>query len=126
VVKALRDRELEQAREMQELGAGWTDTGLVFTRCDGTAPHPARITGQFTDLNHEAGLPPIRLHDLRHGTATHLLTAGIEMKVVSEILGHSSTAITADLYTSVVDELKQTAANAIADVFDKPDRNRGD
>ena len=54
------------------------------------------------------------MHDLRHGTATHALSAGVAMKVVSEMLGHSTTAITADLYTSVVDEAKRHAANAIA------------
>jgi hypothetical protein len=46
------------------------------------------------------------------------------MKAVSEILGRSSTAITADLYTSVVDELKQAAAHPIADTFTRPDRQR--
>ena len=49
---------------------------------------------------------PIRLHDVRHSAATHFLAAGVEMKVVSEILGHATTAITADLYTSVIDDLK--------------------
>lgn len=126
VVRALRDRELDQARDRRDHGPGWTDTGLVFTRRDGTPVHPAQITDRFADLAREAGLPPIRLHDMRHGTATHLLTAGIEMKVVSEILGHSSTTITADLYTSVVDELKQAAANAIAETFTQTRRNRED
>ncbi len=124
VVKALRDRELDQARDKRDHGATWTDTGLVFTRRDGTALQPARVTDHFTGLAREAGLPPVRLHDMRHGTATHLLTAGIEMKVVSEILGHSSTVITADLYTSVVDDLKHAAAIAIADTFSAPHRNR--
>jgi len=50
-----------------------------------------------------------------------MLTSGVEMKVVSEILGHSNVAITADLYTAVVDELKKNAAAAITDVFDLPD-----
>jgi integrase len=68
-------------------------------------------------LAREADLPPIRLHDLRHGAATHALSAGVDVKVVSEMLGHSSSVITRDTYTSVVDEVKHTAAAALASVF---------
>jgi integrase len=69
-------------------------------------------------LSATTALPPIRLHDLRHGTATHALTAGVAMKVVSEMLGHSNIAITMDTYTAVVDEAKRSAAQAIAEQFD--------
>lgn len=61
-----------------------------------------------------AGLPPIRLHDLRHTSASLALSAGVPMKVVSERLGHSSTGITADLYTHVAPVLGQRAADRIA------------
>ena len=60
------------------------------------------------------GLPPIRLHDLRHGSATYALAAGIPIKVVSEDLGHRDTRITENLYTSVLPELKQASADAVA------------
>ena len=56
----------------------------------------------------------IRLHDLRHGAASLALTAGVDVKVVSEMLGHSTTAITRDTYTAVFDEPKHAAAAAIA------------
>jgi integrase len=55
---------------------------------------------------------------------THMLTCGVKIEVVSEILGHSNFAITADLYTAVVDELKKNAADAITNAFnirDQPD-----
>jgi len=117
VLTALREWEITQAREKQDRGATWTDSKLVFTRADGTALQPAQISDWFLDLAREADLPPIRLHDLRHGTATHLLTSGVEMKVVSEILGHSNLAVTADLYTAVVDELKKNAAKTITNIF---------
>jgi integrase len=61
-------------------------------------------------------LPPIRLHDLRHLAATLALTAGVEMKVVSEMLRHKTMAITADTYTSVVPEVARAAAEAAASV----------
>ncbi|MEY9935609.1 integrase [Catenulispora sp. GP43] len=79
-----------------------------------TPLHPAHVTDQFTLLAREAGLPPIRLHDLRHGIATHALAAGVPLKVVSELLGHATTGITGDIYTTVVDEAKRAAAAAIA------------
>lgn len=115
---ALNDRRLATDREQLDCGPTWTDTGLVFTNRDGTPLHPALITDLFNALVREARLPPIRLHDLRHGTATHALTAGVAMKVVSEMLGHSNIAITMDTYTAVVDEAKRSAAQAIAEQFD--------
>lgn len=66
---------LEQHRERQEqerrhLGSGWTMTGRVFVAEDGTWLRPSHLTQRFTTLYEAAGLPPIRLHDLRHGAAT--------------------------------------------------------
>jgi integrase len=90
------------------------DSGLVFTREDDSAPHPASVTSRFERLVREADLPPIRLHDLRHGAATLALAGGANLKVVSEMLGHSSIGITADTYTSVLPEVARAAAEAAA------------
>ena len=98
-------------------GPQWTDTGLVFTDFAGTALHPAHGTDQFQLLAREADIPPIRLHDLRHGPAAQAPSAGVAMKVVPEMLGHSIVAVTADLCTSVIDELKKNAADAIKEKF---------
>jgi integrase len=57
------------------------------------------------------GLPPVRLHDCRHSAATLQLEAGIEMKIVQENLGHASIAITADVYSHVMDRLRREAAD---------------
>jgi hypothetical protein len=72
------------------------------------------VTDEFERLAFEAGLPPIRLHDLRHGAATLHLAAGVDMKVISAMLRHSSITITADTYTSVVPEIARAAAEAAA------------
>jgi integrase len=100
-------------------GPGWLNTGLVFTDADGGPLHPAHVTAAFQQLIEEHDLPPIRLHDLRHGAATHALAAGVDARVVKETLGHSSTSFTRDTYQSVVDELKHQAAAALADVFNQ-------
>lgn len=61
-----------------------------------------------------AGLPPIRLHDLRHGAATLSLAAGNDLKTVRTMLGHSSIVLTADTYTSVLPTLAFQAAESAA------------
>jgi integrase len=113
-VKVLRAWRRTQRAERMQWGSGWTDSGRVFTREDGTELHPANVTSRFADLAAEAGLPPIRLHDLRHGAATLALTAGVDVKVVQEMLGHSSSVLTRDTYTSVVPELAREAAEKTA------------
>src|SRR5215470_9804826 len=65
---------------------------------------------------HPGYLPPIRLHDLRHLAATLALTAGVEMKVVSQMLRHKTLSITADTYALVVSEVARAAAEAAAQV----------
>ena len=60
---------------------------------------------QFVPLVHRAGVPHIRFHDLQHTSATLMLLAGVPVKVVSEMLGHSSISITLDLYAHVLPEM---------------------
>lgn len=87
---------------------------MVFTQDDGSPLHPADVTEHFQHLARQAGLPPIRLHDLRHGAATTALAAGVEMKVVQHMLRHASLTTTSDLYTNVLPELARAAAEATA------------
>jgi integrase len=72
------------------------------------------VTHTFRRLTAEADLPPIRLHDLRHGAASLSLAAGNELKTVQAMLGHSSIVLTADTYTSVLSCLAHQAAEATA------------
>ena len=87
----------------------WTDSGREFTREDETPLRPG-VSEHFATVVARLGLPPVRLHDLRHGAATMLLAAGQPPKVISETLGHSTTAFTMDVYTQVA----EAAAIAIA------------
>ena len=113
-VAALRAWRKAQLAERVAWGPAWTDSGRVFTREDGTPLRPGWISTRFGTLAERAGLPPIRFHDLRNGTATMLLAAGQPIKVISEILGHATSAFTADAYTEVAEELADAAASAIA------------
>ncbi len=111
VLKAWRKT---QAAERLAWGPAWTDTGRVFTREDGTPLRPGWVSERFGTLSARAGLPPVTFHGLRHGAATMLLAAGQPIKVISEILGHATSAFTADAYTEVAEELAEAAADAIA------------
>ncbi|NYH51382.1 transposase InsO family protein [Nocardiopsis arvandica] len=61
-----------------------------------------RLYRLFRKLNMGSALPPVRLHDLRHRTATLALAAGVELKVVRAMLGHASIVLTANTYSSVL------------------------
>jgi integrase len=76
-------------------------------------PWPSWLYEHFKALVRSAGLPPVRFHDLRHGAATMLTAAGQPVKVVSEVLGHSTVAFTADVYVTVAEELADAAASAM-------------
>ncbi|MEV7993248.1 tyrosine-type recombinase/integrase [Streptomyces sp. NPDC086077] len=76
--------------------------------------HPANVTRQFIELYEEIGLPPVRLHDLRHGAATLAHAAGADLNDIQEMLGHSSITITADTYTSLLPEADLAIAEAAA------------
>ena len=116
-VGRLRAHHEVQALERAAWDAGWHDSGLVFTREDGRSLRPEYVTRHFQKLADDAGLPVIRLHDLRHTNASIALAAGVDIKVVSDRLGHSTTAITADLYTHVNRNVGRAAANRIADIL---------
>lgn len=121
---AWRMRQHRRAQELQRHSAGllWQEHGLVFTQPDGRPIRPEFVTKHFKALTRRAGLPAIRLHDLRHTSASLALEAGVALKVVSERLGHSQTAITADLYTHVSGAVAQGAADQIAALVPRASR----
>jgi len=113
-VVALRAHRARQAEERLVLGDGYEDGDLVFCREDGAFFHPDRFSKLFRAFVADAGLPAIRLHDLRHTHATLALNAGIHPKVVSERLGHASVGITLDTYSHVLPILQEEAAEIVA------------
>src|SRR4029450_9273911 len=101
-VAALREHRTRQAEHGLAVGPGWQEVGLVFTWPDGRPIHPQRFSNWFEQHTRAAGLPRIRLHDVRHSYGTAALAAGVPAKVVSERLGHSAVAITMDTYSHVL------------------------
>jgi hypothetical protein len=86
----------------------------VFVRKDGSPIHPGYASTRFRLLVKRAGVPPARLHDLRHGAASLAHEAGADLKTLQDLLGHSSIVITADTYTSVLPLAQRRCADATA------------
>jgi integrase len=77
----------------------------------------SRTTRSFKQLLNRAELPQIRFHDLRHTCATLLLTRNVNPKIVSEMLGHATIAITLDTYSHVLPNMRNQAAAAMEEAL---------
>ena len=113
-VDALRSHRATQAEERLALGSAWDNLDLVFANRAGRHLDGGHVLRRsLRPLLIKAGLPPIRFHDLRHTAATILLCKGVHVKVVSEMLGHSSIALTLDTYSHVLPHMQTEAAAAM-------------
>ncbi|MCP2326990.1 integrase [Hamadaea flava] len=111
------DRDTSQALECHRL-SDWSSPaadGFVFCWPDGRPLRPDWLTHRFAELLKQLKLPPIRLHDLRHGAATLALSAGADVRVVQEMLGHTNYAFTADTYVSVLSAQSRAAVDGAAE-----------
>ncbi len=114
--KAVSALRRHRARQLEErlLCPYWQDPDLVFASEVGTPIEATNlIRRSFHPLLARAGLPRIRFHDLRHTAATLLLGQNVNVKIVSEMLGHSQIAVTLDLYSHVTPTMQRQATEAL-------------
>jgi integrase len=111
-IEALKAHRAAQNAERLKAGSLWQDYGLIFCTHGGRPLDSHNVARtSFKPLLERAGLPDIRFHDLRHTCATLLLSRGHHPKLVQELLGHSSVALTLDRYSHVMPGMgEQTAA----------------
>ncbi len=116
-VTALRAHRARQLEERMRCPY-WQDGELVFATEIGTPIECGNMMRRsFLPLLERAGLPRIRFHDLRHTAATLLLGQNVNVKVVSEMLGHSQISITLDLYSHVTPGMQRQAVEALEAVL---------
>jgi integrase len=116
--EALKSHLKRQLAEIDRVGSLWSENGLIFASETGEPLDRRAVTKlKFKPLLKQAGLPEIRFHDLRHTCATLLLTRNVNPKIVSEMLGHSSIAITLDTYSHVLPNMRNQAAAAMEEAL---------
>ena len=116
--EALRSHLERQLGEIDRVGSLWSENGLIFASETGEPLDRRAVTKlKFKPLLKRAGLPEIRFHDLRHTCATLLLTRNVNPKIVSEMLGHSTIAITLDTYSHVLPNMRDQAAAAMEEAL---------
>ena len=110
VMTLLKRHKAAQAEQRLLAGAGWEDSGLVFTDNLGHHLSQTLIYRDFKSIVTSIGRPDARFHDLRHSYAVAAIRAGDDIKTVQETLGHATAAFTLDVYGHVTNQMKQASA----------------
>jgi len=113
-VALLRSVKVTQAVERLKAASIWVETGHVFTTQIGTAVDPRNALRAISTAAKASGMADVGLHKLRHSFATHMLEAGVPLHTVSELLGHSSVAVTGDVYGHVSTEGARSAVERLS------------
>jgi integrase len=113
MLTTLLAHEARQASERDRLGTAWIESGYVFTSSIGTPIDPRNLYREFRKVCRSAGLGDWHPHELRHSAASLMLAQGVKIQVVSQVLGHSSIRMTADVYGHLLDPDREEAAKAM-------------
>jgi integrase len=119
VLRALRDRQIEQRDERLTAGPLWSTEWptLVFTTLVGTPLHASNVRRQFTAITERSGLGRWHPHELRHSAASILSAAGVPLERVADVLGHDGTRMTALVYRHAVSPSVDAARETMGNVF---------
>jgi integrase len=110
----LRTYQVAQVEARLAAGPLWRDQdGLVFTTPLGTPIDPDNFRHRLGHLMECAGVGKWTTHELRHSTGSLLYAMGLDMRVISEVLGHSSERVTSDVYVHLMRQHRAAAADAI-------------
>ncbi|MEC1778329.1 tyrosine-type recombinase/integrase [Schinkia azotoformans] len=101
------------------------ESDLVFCKDDGSFHCPNYYTKQYTRFLQNHGLKKIRFHDLRHSFATLSLLEGVDLRVISDMLGHSNISITSEHYAHVLDESRTAASETLYNAFNISKKDSG-
>ena len=118
VVEQLARHRTSQAARRRELGPLYDDHDLIFAQADGRPIEPSVMLARFQRALQPAGLPSLRIKDLRHVHANIMLSEGVHPRVVQEQLGHASITLTLDTYSHVTPGIQSEAVQRVGKVLD--------
>jgi len=119
-LEALKAHQERQGQVRMQVGGKWNEQGIVFCNQYSGFYNPEKVDRHFQKLLKGVGLAYMRFHDLRYSAAIILLVAGVHPKVVQEQLGHSTIAMTMDIYSHLLPSMQQEAADKIDDMLSYP------
>ncbi len=120
-VEALRTRRALQQLECEFVGEdAWKAEGLVFNSEEGAPLHRNTITKQFHARLKTAGLGHLRLRDFRHTFGSLLVSQGVPLKTISDLIGHASIELTADIYLHSLDVQVRDTARSVEHALAAP------
>jgi len=120
VLDILKAQDIQQKEWRLKAGQLWqNDDGLVFTREDGSPMPHNTIANSFKRIVTRLGHPDLSFHSLRHTYITDEIRSGTDVKTVSEMAGHSTIAVTMDVYAAATNEMKQAAADRRQEAHEK-------
>ncbi len=106
-----------QASERLSLGDKWHDSDRLFTAWNGKPVHPDTVTGWFHKFIVRNNLPDISIHSLRHTNATLLIASGVNIRTVSNRLGHAQTSTTGNIYAHAIRSADEAAAETLQNIL---------
>lgn len=117
VVAVLKEHKKKQAEAKLFFGQEYQDNNLVFCQYNGQPMHPDTPSSWFPAFLERIGLPRLNFHCLRHTHASLLLKAGVDIKIISERLGHSSIRITYDIYSHLMPGMQKEAVDRLEELL---------
>jgi integrase len=114
LVSILRSHKARQRREKLAAGGAYVDEGYLFADELGRPYRPNWVNLRFEELAKDAGLPRLRVHDMRHTAASLMLANGTPTRVVTELLGHANSTVTLNLYAHVLPGMAEEAGEQLS------------
>lgn len=124
MLAGLLEHAERQKSEKRTLGRSWTNSGYIFTSTVGTPIEPRNLNREFKTICNDAGLGDWHPHELRHSAASLMLAQGVKLQVVSQVLGHASIRMTADVYGHILDPNREDAAKAMVGILWSEDEDK--
>ncbi len=115
------EAHLRRREELRQwAGARWRESGYLFCSTIGTALFERNVLRELRSVLKLAGLPKLRMHDLRHSCVTLLGALGVPPRTIADLVGHSDIRLTQNVYQHAFMGMKRDAVERIAEVLQKP------